>query len=41
MQCDELLCGSAFVTCAGANRRRLGITTDIGRGGAELCNVTK
>ena len=41
LQCDELLCGPDFVTCAGANRRRLGITTDIARGGAELCNVNR
>ena len=39
LKCDELLCGPAFITCAGANRRRLGITTDIGRTSAEFCNV--
>ena len=40
LQCDEKLCGPAFITCAGANRRRAGVTTDIGRRDAqELCGV--
>ncbi|GMH61476.1 hypothetical protein TL16_g10659 [Triparma laevis f. inornata] len=29
--CDEKLCGPAFIECAGANRRRSGIISDIGR----------
>ena len=29
--CDEKLCGPAFIQCAGANRRRSGIKSDIGR----------
>jgi len=29
--CDEKLCGAAFTLCAGANRRRAGIVSDIGR----------
>lgn len=40
LKCDELMCGPAFITCAGANRRRLGITTDIGRTSAEFCNTS-
>ena len=40
LKCDERLCGPAFVTCAGANRRRAGIVTDIGRRDAvELCSA--
>jgi len=31
LECDEKLCGPAFTVCAGANRRRSGITTDIKR----------
>ena len=41
LKCDELMCGPEFITCAGANRRRLGITTDIGRTSAEFCDVPK
>lgn len=38
LQCDEKLCGSAFITCAGANRRRCGIVSDIMRNSAsEMC----
>jgi hypothetical protein len=40
LQCDEKLCGPAFVQCAGANRRRCGITSDIGRSSSQLCNLT-
>jgi hypothetical protein len=29
--CDEKRCGPAFVKCAGANRRRSGIVSDIDR----------
>lgn len=39
LECDEKLCGPAFTRCAGANRRRSGIATDIGRDEpAELCD---
>lgn len=31
LECDERMCGPAFIECAGVNRRRLGILTDIHR----------
>uniref|UniRef100_A0A061RHZ8 Uncharacterized protein n=1 Tax=Tetraselmis sp. GSL018 TaxID=582737 RepID=A0A061RHZ8_9CHLO len=31
LQCDEDVCGPAFLKCAGANRRRSGIRSDIDR----------
>jgi hypothetical protein len=31
LACDEKLCGPAFIECSGVNRRRLGISSDIGR----------
>lgn len=31
LQCDEKRCGPAFLKCAGANRRRCGIISDINR----------
>mmetsp|Transcript_10531 Transcript_10531/g.29976 ORF Transcript_10531/g.29976 Transcript_10531/m.29976 type:complete len:208 (+) Transcript_10531:349-972(+) len=31
LQCDEDVCGPAYIRCAGANRRRSGITSDIDR----------
>ena len=38
--CDEKLCGPAFIECSGANRRRSGIVSDIGRDEAsEVCNL--
>jgi len=38
--CDEKLCGPAFIECAGANRRRSGIKSDIGRDDSnEVCTV--
>eukprot|EP00565_Helicotheca_tamesis_P001551 CAMPEP_0185735824 /NCGR_PEP_ID=MMETSP1171-20130828/26261_1 /TAXON_ID=374046 /ORGANISM="Helicotheca tamensis, Strain CCMP826" /LENGTH=262 /DNA_ID=CAMNT_0028406257 /DNA_START=285 /DNA_END=1073 /DNA_ORIENTATION=+ len=38
--CDEKLCGPAFTNCAGANRRRSGIVSDIARDDKnELCMV--
>jgi hypothetical protein len=40
LACDEALCGPAFVVCAGANRRRSGITSDIGREESQVCNLT-
>ncbi|CAB9516267.1 expressed unknown protein [Seminavis robusta] len=37
--CDEKLCGPVFVDCAGANRRRAGVITDIERDNQqEICN---
>jgi hypothetical protein len=38
LECDEKMCGPAFILCAGANRRRSGIVSDIGRDNlAEVC----
>ncbi len=40
LECDEKLCGPAFIQCAGANRRRLGIESDIKRDlMQEQCNL--
>jgi len=40
LECDEKLCGSSFLSCAGANRRRLGIQTDIQRDeSTEVCGL--
>lgn len=39
LACDEAHCGPAFLACAGANRRRAGIVSDIARDEAELCKV--
>lgn len=39
LNCDEKLCGPAFIKCAGANRRRSGIPSDIGRVDLQLCTV--
>jgi hypothetical protein len=37
--CDEKLCGPVFVGCAGANRRRVGVVSDIDRDmNREICN---
>jgi len=37
-RCDEIICGPAFVECAGANRRRTGIQSDIQRDAeSEVC----
>lgn len=39
--CDEKICGPAFVGCAGANRRRVGVVSDIERDmEREFCNKT-
>jgi len=35
--CDELRCGPAFIECAGANRRRTGILSDIERSDQQVC----
>ena len=37
IQCDEQNCGPDFKECSGANRRRLGIITDIERYPEEIC----
>jgi len=37
-KCDEVRCGPAFLECAGANRRRSGIHSDIIRDEAEVCH---
>lgn len=40
--CDEKRCGPAFVECAGANRRRTGILSDIERDqDTEVCQTVK
>lgn len=36
LQCDDDHCGRAFAQCAGANRRRVGIVTDIQRQEGEV-----
>jgi len=36
LKCDEQRCGTAFIKCAGANRRRAGIESDIGRKPSEI-----
>jgi hypothetical protein len=37
LQCDEQRCGTAFVTCSGVARRRMGIRSDIERDPALVC----
>lgn len=38
--CDENFCGPNFVACAGANRRRTGVVSDIDRDmGREMCTL--
>lgn len=37
LDCDEKMCGPAFISCAGANRRRSGIVSDIDRSDAQVC----
>lgn len=39
LKCDEKRCGPAFLQCAGANRRRVGINSDIQRDHREECKV--
>eukprot|EP00523_Entomoneis_sp_CCMP467_P010381 CAMPEP_0168722632 /NCGR_PEP_ID=MMETSP0724-20121128/2698_1 /TAXON_ID=265536 /ORGANISM="Amphiprora sp., Strain CCMP467" /LENGTH=480 /DNA_ID=CAMNT_0008769311 /DNA_START=182 /DNA_END=1624 /DNA_ORIENTATION=- len=39
--CDERFCGPEFVKCSGANRRRVGVVSDLRRDmNLEMCNVT-
>jgi hypothetical protein len=41
-ECDERRCGPAFIVCAGANRRRSGIVSDIARNEAtEVCQSVR
>ncbi|CAM9848493.1 unnamed protein product [Phaeothamnion confervicola] len=37
LACDEEQCGPVFIQCAGANRRRSGIISDIGRPNEQVC----
>ena len=38
LECDERMCGPLFIECAGANRRRVGVVSDIQRNVAlEVC----
>jgi hypothetical protein len=37
--CDEVRCGPAFVQCAGANRRRSGILSELQRDSSTVCKV--
>jgi len=39
LECDEKMCGPDFLQCAGANRRRLGIVSDIKRHNEEQCTT--
>jgi hypothetical protein len=39
LQCDETNCGPEFIKCSGANRRSLGITSDIARDQNQVCKV--
>ena len=39
LQCDEKMSGTAFVTCSGVARRRLGIASEIERNPAEQCQT--
>jgi len=39
LKCDEKMCGPAFIKCAGANRRRSGIQSDIERNDTHVCKV--
>lgn len=36
LACDEMHCGTPFIRCAGANRRRSGIASDIDRPGSQI-----
>jgi hypothetical protein len=39
LACDEEKCGPDFAACAGANRRRAGIQSDIARPDEEVCTL--
>lgn len=39
LECDERMCGPLFIECAGANRRRVGVVSDIQRNAdLEICS---
>jgi hypothetical protein len=39
IECDERMCGPLFIDCAGANRRRVGVVSDLQRdANLEICN---
>ena len=39
IECDERMCGPAFLECAGANRRRVGVVSDLQRNAnLEICD---
>lgn len=40
IKCDEEKCGPAFIQCAGANRRRAGVVSDIDRPQTQVWNRT-
>ena len=37
LQCDEYVSGAQVIACAAANRRALGISSDIDRGHGQIC----
>jgi len=37
--CDETKCGQEFIRCSGANRRALGIQSDIHRDQSQICDI--
>ncbi len=39
LECDERRCGPAFIACAGTNRRRAGMHSDIGRNRSQVCSA--
>lgn len=39
LACDEEKCGPGFAACAGANRRRCGIKSDIARPDEQVCKL--
>ena len=39
LTCSENMCASSFLHCAGVNRRRAGIVTNIDRDEFEICNI--
>lgn len=39
IECDERMCGPLFIDCAGANRRRVGVVSDLQRdANLEICH---
>ncbi|CAB9528689.1 expressed unknown protein [Seminavis robusta] len=39
LKCDERSCGPGFIECSGANRRRMGVVSDIGREAVDQCEA--